>query len=106
MFVPFSSTVSMVGLTARLGVSLSVAVAVRTTSVASSYSPPLEAWVSVACSFSPFGSVAAVTRTDRAVFQFAAVNVSDVGLVVMPSAAPVMATVTLPPSGSVASRTV
>ena len=62
--------------------------------------------MSVTTSLLPFGSVAAVARTDRAVFQFAAVNVSDVGLVAMPSAAPVMATVTLPPSGSVASRTV
>ena len=106
MFVPFSFTVKVVALTARLGVSLSVAVAVRTTSVASSYSPPPEAWVRVTCSFSPFGSVAAVTRTDRAVSQFAAVNVSDVGLGARPLPAPVMATVTLPPSGSVASCTV
>ena len=106
MFVLFSSTVSMVGLTARLGVSLSVAVAVRTTSVASSYSPPLEAWVSIACSLVPSLSFAAVTRTDRAVFQFAAVNVSDVGLGARPLPAPVIATVTLPPSGSVARRTV
>ena len=60
----------------------------------------------MAISFSPSWSFAAVTRTVRSVFQLPVVNVSDVRLVERPSAAPVIATVTAPPTGSVARRTV
>ena len=104
--VLFSSTVSWAVDTSRLGVSSSVAVTSRSASVASSYSPPLEAWVRVTISLLPSLSFAAVTVTVRAVLQFVELNVSDARSVVMPSAAPVMDTVTSPPSGSVARRTV
>ena len=62
--------------------------------------------VSVAVSSSESESRAALTRTCRGVFQFAPLNVSDVGLTVMPPPAPVIVTVTLPPIGRVRSFTV
>ena len=54
----------------------------------------------------PSLSFAAVTVTVRAVSQLPAVKTKRVGLAERRFAAPVMSTVTLPPTGSVASRTV
>ena len=60
----------------------------------------------VTISLSELSSFAADTRTVRAVFQLPAVNTSRAGDARRPSAAPVMSTVTLPPTGSVSSTTV
>ena len=60
----------------------------------------------MAISFVPSLSFAALTVTVRAVSQLPAVKTSRVGLAERRFSAPVMSTVTLPPTGSVASRTV
>ena len=104
--LPFSSTSKVVGVTCRLGVSLSVEVATSAAVGTPPWSAPDAAWVNVTVSLSPSKSFAAVIRTVRAVSQLPAVKNSRVGLAERPSAAPVMSTVTPPPTGSVASRTV
>ena len=62
--------------------------------------------VSVTCSFVESASPAALAVTVTAVFQLPVVNVRLVGFTEMPLPAPVIATVTPPPTGCVARTTV